>query len=129
LLVWRDEYSVGVEMLDNQHKKLFEIGNNIILALREDSTVDRNDKITSLLKDLKDYTIYHFKSEETFMKEINYDKYLPHKSEHDAFIKRLEEVKLRAFDNEQDVYLQELLKFIIGWISNHILKSDLKYMK
>lgn len=129
MLIWRNEYSVGVDMLDNQHKRLFEIGNNAISTLKDESTVDRYDEIFKLLEDLKNYTIFHFSSEEEYLLDINFDMYLPHKREHDDFIKKLDEIKLRAFDSNQDAYLQEMLKFIIGWISNHILKSDLQYKK
>jgi len=79
---WNDTFSVSVDEIDNQHKKLFGIINEL-----HDSVVERNSKrvIGGLLKELLDYTDYHFKSEEKLYELFNFS-YKFHKKIHEDFI-------------------------------------------
>ena len=79
-----------------------------------------------MLKELKDYTEYHFKDEEEYMQSIQYAGLSLQKLQHEAFIERLAEVNLDAVDEGQDDYLEELLEYLTGWLMNHILKTDKK---
>lgn len=127
MLTWRDEYSVGIDTIDSQHKILFEIGNKAFKALKDDTISNYNGDITAILEELKNYTIFHFKTEEEYMISINYKMYLSHKIEHDNFIQKLNE--LSEIDNSSNnlAHLQGLVKFIVKWIFDHILKSDIQY--
>ncbi|MDQ7092141.1 bacteriohemerythrin [Desulfosporosinus sp. PR] len=128
MLQWKDEYSIGVESIDEQHKHLFEIGNRIYDLLENYLYVDKYDKIVEIIQELGDYTKYHFKSEEDYMIQIKYPKYLSHKVEHDDFIQKIEEVNFKDLDNDQDKYIRDILTFVFNWILEHILKKD-KFIK
>ncbi|MDP4091436.1 MAG: hemerythrin domain-containing protein, partial [Bacillota bacterium] len=108
MLKWKDEYSIGVELIDAQHKHLFEIGNEAYELLNNDTYLDKYDRIVQVLMDLKQYTIYHFKSEEDYMLSISYRKYFSQKVEHEDFIKKINEVNLEHIDKDQDGYIREL---------------------
>lgn len=125
MLEWKDEYSVGIELIDTQHKRLFEIGNQAYELLNNDFYLDKYDRIVQILKELKQYTIYHFKSEEDYMLSISYKKYFSQKVEHDDFIKKINDVNLDKIDKDQDAYIRDLLAFIFDWILDHILKKDM----
>jgi hemerythrin len=125
MLKWKDEYSIGVELLDAQHKHLFEIGNEAFELLTDEMRVDKYDRIVQVLKDLKQYTIYHFKCEEDFMQSISYKKLFSQKVDHDEFIKKINGVNLEHIDEDQNEYLKELLAFIFDWILDHILTKDM----
>ncbi|MCY6959412.1 bacteriohemerythrin [Clostridium brassicae] len=124
MIKWKDEFLTGIELIDNQHKKLFEIANRAYKLLKSDFFTDKYDRILEILEELKSYTKYHFKSEEEYMMSINYKKFFSQKMEHDAFIKKLDEVNLKDLDENQDKYLMDILEFIVDWIVNHILGKD-----
>lgn len=81
-----------------------------------------------ILDELKEYTVYHFKSEEKYMISIGYKKFLSHKVEHDEFIKKINNIDFKSIDEDQDKYLLETLEFVVSWISVHILRRDKFYV-
>lgn len=121
---WKSEYEVGIQLIDEQHQKLFEIADRAYELLTNDLYIDKYDKIIEVISELKDYTVYHFQAEEEYMIQTRYKKYFSHKVEHDDFIKKVKEIDLYSIDNMQNQYLRELLRFIIGWIEKHILEID-----
>lgn len=124
MIQWKDDYLIGVETIDEQHKKLFEIANRAYELLNNDMYIDKYDRIVVVLDELKDYTKYHFDYEEEYMKSIGYKGMFQQKVEHDGFIKKINEVNLNKIDEDQDAYLLSMLEFIVNWIGNHILKTD-----
>lgn len=125
MLKWKDEYAIGVEEIDQQHQRLFEIGNEIYELLENYLLPDKYDKIVKIVLELKDYTKYHFESEEKYMISIKYPGYLRQKVDHDDFIKEIESIDFSAIDEDQEGYVKKLLNFIFEWILDHILKSDM----
>lgn len=124
MIKWKEDYRIGVDEIDKQHQRLFEIANEAYELLKNEFCYDKFDRIIEILTELKDYTIYHFKFEEEYMLSINYKGYFAQKSAHDSFVKKINSVELDTIDENQDKYILELLDFIVDWISNHILGSD-----
>ncbi|MDR3596556.1 hemerythrin family protein [Clostridium sp.] len=120
----KEEYKIGVEHIDEQHKKLFELADKAYMLLKDEFTIDKYDKIVEILNELKEYTIFHFKSEEEYMESINYKRMFTQKIEHDKFIKTLEEIDLTHLDQNQDKSLAKMLEFLNEWLTEHILKND-----
>ena len=124
---WKKEYETGIEKIDNEHKKLFEIADRGYALLKNDFYLDKYDRIIELLNELKDYTQFHFTGEEAYMESIGHKKLFTHKMQHDAFIEKISNVNLKALDNNQDKYIMELLDFVVDWIKEHILQKDKEY--
>jgi len=124
MLEWKEDYAVGVELIDEQHKHLFEIGNEIYELLENYFYDDKYDKIVLIINELREYTKYHFKAEEDYMLQIKYPKYFSQKVEHDDFINKIEEVELKDLDENQDEHIRDLLVFVFNWILEHILQRD-----
>lgn len=124
LFAWKEEFSTGVPLIDEQHKKLFEIAGRTYSLINDEFVIDKYDRIIELIDELKEYTVFHFKSEEEYMLSIGYRKYFSHKVEHDDFIERINNVDYNQLDQDQEAYLRGILEFIVEWISNHILKLD-----
>lgn len=124
MLEWKEEYSIGVQLIDEQHKRLFEIGNRIYQLLENYLLEDKYDKIVVILEELKQYTKYHFQSEEQYMLQIKYPKYFSQKVDHDDFIAKIEEANLEDIDTDQEKYIRDLLLFVFNWILEHILQKD-----
>ena len=91
LLVWKDAYSVGVDLFDSQHKKLFEICNELNDAHQKGIA---GGVVEEKLKELYQYSYYHFDSEEKDLEENGYEELENQKKEHNFFKKRLSSVRL-----------------------------------
>jgi len=124
MIIWKDEYRIGVEHIDKQHQKLFEIAEEAYNLLKDEFCYDKFDRIMQIIEELKEYAVYHFKSEEEYMLSINYKGYVSQKEAHDSFIEKINSIDLDAIDEDQDQHILEILDFIVGWISQHILGSD-----
>ncbi len=124
-----DRFKTGIALVDDEHRTLFEIikeTNDLICA---ELLHDKYDKIMELLEKLRDYTEFHFHDEETLMERIGYPELEAQKRAHAVFIERLVDIDLDtldSIDNDQQAYLLDLINFLIGWLSNHILGSDKK---
>lgn len=124
MLKWKDEFSIGVDLIDTQHKHLFEIGNDANELLKNEFCVDKYDKIIQVLEDLRQYTKYHFNCEEEYMLKNNFSRYEIQKKQHDSFIKKIDSINLEQIDNDQEKYLKDLLVFVFNWVLDHILQED-----
>lgn len=124
MLKWKSDYETGVDFIDEQHQKLFEIGNRAYDLLTNDLYLDKYDRIVAIIEELKDYTVFHFASEEEYLLKIGYTKFFSHKVEHDDFIKKFNEIDFNRIDDGQNQYIMELLEFIFKWIDEHILIKD-----
>lgn len=75
MIKWQDKFNTGVENLDAQHRRLFAIANEAYGLLKNDLRVDKYDDIVAILTELRDYTQYHFQTEEEYMLSIGYKKF------------------------------------------------------
>ena len=121
---WKEEYVIGIDNIDEQHKKIFEIAGRAYSLLKNDFYVDKYDKIVGILGELRDYTIYHFKFEEEYMLKIGYKRYFSQKVEHDDFTAKIKSFNLEKIDKDQDAYIMEIIEFITEWLVGHILVKD-----
>lgn len=124
---WKDEYNTGIETIDMQHKHLLEIGARIFDLADANDGVDHYDEIITVLSELKEYTVYHFGYEEKLMEKYGYESYEPHKFQHYFVIKKIGKFESEDIDNKQKETILNLAEFISDWITNHILKEDMKY--
>ena len=124
---WRNEYTLGIDEIDQQHRRLIEIADQIYQIMNDQWRIDKYNQILEVLGELKDYTIYHFKSEEEYMAKIGYKKRFSHAMEHAAFIEKLNAVDLRDVDEKQDKALLDLLGMITDWVVTHIMTTDKLY--
>jgi len=77
LYQWRDEYVLGIDEIDEQHRRLIEIANEVNTVLNDQWRLDKYNQILNVLDELKAYTVYHFQSEEAYMGKIGYRKRFP----------------------------------------------------
>jgi len=124
---WKDTYCVNVPAIDKQHKELFRIGGLIADLVFADDEYDHFDEIMVILKELKDYTLYHFQYEEKLMEKYGYEETDFHKIEHLFLTKKIEKFEELDLDEKQNEAVIGLVNFISDWISGHILKTDMKY--
>lgn len=119
-----DQYRTGITLIDDEHRRLFEIIKETNDVIEEELVHDKFDAIVHILEELKDYTIMHFQDEERYMESIAYDGLALQRVAHTAFVDRLNEINLDDVDDHQKEYLEELIDFLLAWLINHILKMD-----
>lgn len=124
LVEWDDAFSVGINKIDEQHKRFFSLINMLYDAVQEGKG---DELIDSVLKGLQQYMIYHFKTEESWMKMHNYPDLNSHKQEHQEAIQKVNKFILE-YERGQRTVTIELMKFLSDWLQNHILQSDRKYI-
>lgn len=126
LFAFTDKYKTGIAIVDEEHKELFSIIRKTDKVIHADLLHDRYDEIISIIQRLKDYTVQHFSDEEAYMAGIGYEGLEAQKSAHQAFVDKLNEIDLFQLDDSQQEYLEELIDFLLGWLTTHILKMDKK---
>ncbi len=120
---WDDKFSVDVEGMDNQHKKLFRIANRLHEIIE---TKDYGDKLSEAFDALINYVKEHFHDEEQLMAEWGFPELESQRKAHKAFAKQLS-ASFSEFKSGQTKALQDLLDYLEVWLINHILLSDKKY--
>ncbi len=126
---WKDQYSVRIPLIDAQHKELFTIGNRIVALLDTDDRTAAEESLDQLMKELSDYTKYHFAQEEMIMRRYDYPDMGLHMKEHQTFIDYLDKIDYDRIDLADQETLVELLQFIEKWISKHVTETDAAYSK
>lgn len=120
------DYHTGIDFIDEEHAKLFEIANRAYDLLTNQFVTDKYDAIVAVLEELRDYTKYHFNHEEEYMKSINYPKRFSQLHQHTQFINKLESYNLKEIDMNQQEGLLEILDFLALWLQSHIKGMDKK---
>ncbi len=121
-----EEYWTGIELIDDEHKKLFDIIRETNDIIHAQFLHDKYDEIMRILHELQEYTERHFKDEEDYMERIDYKRIEVQKRAHEAFVDKIKKIDLREIDDNQEEYLEELIDYLLKWLSNHILKMDKK---
>ena len=125
-LKWKDEYSVKIKTIDDQHKKLFD------LILQLESSTHRSDFSTiikSVLEDLMEYVNIHFETEEDYFKKCDYAAKDVHTQIHNDIKKELNEKVNELFSRETNALdVIGLHNFLMDWLKHHILEQDQMYI-
>jgi len=124
LFVWQDSYSVGVKVLDEDHKKLIGIVNELhdgILAGKS------REALGPVLDRLVQYTKTHFGREEDYFTKTKYPEAAAHKREHDELLKRAGELQQRYNEGATSMLSLETMGLLKGWLSHHISGNDKAY--
>lgn len=119
-----DRFLTGIDLVDREHKILFEIIGEAAQLMKTDTLYDKYDEIVDILDKLKTYTEEHFKDEEEYMEKIGYSRLESQRTAHIAFVDRLSTINLDEVDENQQEYLENLLDFLFSWLTNHILHAD-----
>lgn len=125
----KDEYLIGVEQIDQEHRRLFEIAEETYQLLKNEFMPDKYDQIKKLLAELREYSEMHFQHEEAYMESIQYKKMFSQKTQHASFIRWLDEHTLAGdgIDGEyddQDQVVSEILNYLTEWLVQHIMHTD-----
>lgn len=123
LINWDSTLSVGVSESDNQHKVLIQYINDLNDAMKEGKG---KDAVVAVVDNLANYTATHFRMEERYFDQFNYQNTAEHKKLHAEFEKRIQDFKQDVVNGKLGTSI-EVLNFLVGWLKGHILIEDKKY--
>jgi hemerythrin-like metal-binding protein len=124
LMTWTEKMSVGVEVLDDDHKRLMRLINDLHDGLKAGHGKEALGKV---LDSLVDYTRSHFEREEQLFAKTGYPNWLAHKKEHDNLTHQVLEVQAKYQGGGDTSLSLKVMDFLKTWLTNHIQGSDQKY--
>ncbi|MCR6632634.1 MAG: bacteriohemerythrin [Magnetospirillum sp.] len=124
VIQWTEDMSVGVARLDEHHRRLIDLTNQLGAAVAAGDT----ERVTgSVLGELIRYVYYHFGEEERLMEEANYADLPGHRQHHRTMAEHVRGLEQRFDRDPGAVVTADLHEFLADWLVNHIRSEDLLY--
>lgn len=123
LIRWNDSLRLDVTEIDQQHRRLVDMTNEVSEAIRQGKSKERLGKT---LQSLLAYAGTHFKIEESHFERLGYPEAEKHKAEHAAFVRKVVEFK-HNFEAGKLGVATQLATYLGDWLQKHIKGSDRKY--
>lgn len=123
ILEWEARYSVGVLEIDDQHKQLFVIINELVGLIHEGVNTE---SIAEVVDSLIRYKTLHFSTEEKYFKEFNYEETDEHIGQHVLFNKNLQALQGK-YHSDPTVFAFELVDMLEDWLVTHLIVFDQRY--
>ena len=121
-LKWNDILSVGVDEIDDDHRKLVDLFNMLGHSVTEE---DNPEYLSAVLEELISCTIWHFKHEERLMVKYGYEDTAAHQSDHQDLIDGARELQQKIMEAGNRV-AKEDIEYLEHWLTEHILTSDMR---
>lgn len=120
---WGNNLSVGIDIIDEQHKVLIQIINDLHDAMKEGKS---KEIIHEVFKRLVDYTNFHFSMEENLMEQYDYGEAPGHKKQHKDLVSDVMDLQKQLEKSDLTISVH-VLTFLKVWLNDHILKTDMKF--
>ncbi len=122
---WLPEYSCSNESIDDDHKKLFDILNKLLEAMKERKS---KEVLGQIILELSKYSEEHFEREEKIFLKSNYPNKDIHIQKHKEFVEKVNQL-YKDYNSGKIALSLDTALFIKDWLVNHILKTDKEYSK
>ncbi len=132
---WKDQYKLGIEIIDTQHKRLVqiiaELGDLIPSSLNSTGYKNKAKEkkaLQKILDELTQYAHFHFATEEKYFSEFHYKRAKEHEAQHENFRKTIDSFtnKLATRDGQLSM---EISAFLENWFKHHLLGFDRDYVE
>lgn len=123
-IIWSEKFEVGYKRVDDQHRELINIINDLHAAESGDLSIPEvKDRFKIILKRTVDYATYHFATEEKIMKAVHYKSFKEHISKHREFSSKVLEEVIKYMNGEK-VDMEDFIVYLRDWLFSHILGDD-----
>ena len=122
-IVWGDVLSVGVDEIDEDHRKLVNIFNILNHSITEGASPEY---LAAVLEELINCTVWHFSHEERLMLKYGYEDTEEHKTEHHELIESAKELQLNILQGYKAIAEKDIEE-LEHWLTGHILSTDMKF--
>lgn len=124
ILIWTEKNSVGVEEIDLQHQRMFSIINDLYDQM---VTFKAHEDIDAILDKLVEYADFHFKTEEKYFDEFNYEEKEAHETIHQAYVDEVKKLMAKKKEGVGVELAYDIFDFLQKWWVGHINFEDKKY--
>ena len=121
-LVWGSILSVGVDEIDEDHRKLVNIFNILNHAVTEGESPDY---LAAVLEELINCTVWHFSHEDRLMLKYDYEGLEEHRAVHQELIKSAKELQQKVLQADKPMVDEDIV-YLERWLTEHILTEDLR---
>ncbi len=122
-----DDLLTGIEEIDNEHRHLFEMLEELKGLLEDEQFADKYDQVKAMIEELAEYADSHLEHEEAHMERIRDPELISQRAQHDNFRNKIQDFMFRDISSEeqQQEALSELQEYTTRWLYHHILGSDM----
>ncbi|MDR0623139.1 MAG: bacteriohemerythrin [Treponema sp.] len=125
IVEWDTRYKIGIPVIDEQHKKLIAMTNDLYTACLGGKGAAK-DHFRKTVREAVDYVRFHFSTEEKILDRINYPETAAHKKQHEDFVKEIIR-QVQAFEGGRQFVPNVFVRFLRDWVLTHIAVSDKAY--
>ena len=125
VLKWTQDLEIGIKSIDDQHRQLINIINELHLAVEQNKG---NETIIHMIDKLHQYADSHFRDEEAILEKHEYPDLEDHVLEHEEFIAKLDELKSKYLSSKEALTIH-LRNYILAWFYHHIKINDMEYRR
>lgn len=127
LITWSSTFACGIKMIDEQHKGLVNLVNEMFNHVTGNDEQER-EYFNKVIKQAVDYIKVHFATEEKLMRFAKFEGFPEHKREHDNFVLTVV-ANIVAYRSRERFTLLSFTKFLKDWVLSHIAVEDKKYVE
>jgi len=124
-VTWSDRYSMGVKVIDDQHKGLLDVANDLFNHATGDEYEER-EYFKKVIQQAVKYIKEHFETEEKLMAATKFPGYAEHKTIHDGFTRTVLN-SVKDFESGKRLVLEKFAYFLKDWVLSHIAVMDMQY--
>ena len=124
---WEDKFALGINEIDEQHKKMLSIINKLY-DLFEDLKNNDQLEIDEVIKEMADYAIYHFATEEKYFAMFGYEKAEEHIQIHNQYREKIANWRKEYEKTKDSKIFFEISNFLHDWWIWHINNTDRDYV-
>jgi hemerythrin len=124
IVVWHNSYSVGIPLIDDQHKELINLTNQLYACCMEGREASKASFLQTV-HGAVEYIGYHFSTEEKVMTRIGYPDYATHKKEHNDFVRTVVS-QVEDYKSGRQFVPNVFVHFLKDWVLTHIAVCDKK---
>lgn len=127
-MMWKEKYRIGIPLVDDQHRELFDRVEKFVAALRKPGNwADKLPEVKSTLAFMENYVVVHFDAEEAFQKKIGYPDLEKHHEIHREFTEYVAQcADLFRKKDYPEPAVQQFAGKLLAWLINHVVATDLK---
>lgn len=125
LIEWKDEYSLGVPDVDEEHRGLIDLINTLYDTVR---TGEHDADVSEFLGEIYARIASHFALEELLMRRHDYDEYQDHKKDHEKLLEEIRDI-MDEYEDRELLDVETLSRRLEAWFSEHFRTKDSRLHK
>lgn len=122
-LMWHDFFKIGVDFIDDDHKRILSIIRQVKDAINENDLEKSSLLLEVLIKEARE----HFAREEEYLLEVKYPQLENHKIYHNELIIKAEATKAICESNDAEHNIEECIDTLANFLVDDILQGDIGF--